>query len=86
MYMSVTVNDIVIAYVGESACKVPASDGLYIIILAFWRGRAVYDDFVDSSAAFLQPQWYELGECCGTHNAVILQAVLTLELSDGFFG
>lgn len=44
---AVTIDDIVITYIGKLACQVPTTNVLHREVLAFGGGTAVYDDFGD---------------------------------------
>ena len=44
---AVTIDDIVITYVGKLASKMPTANVLHREVLAFGGGTAVYDDFGD---------------------------------------
>ena len=46
---AVTIDDIVIAYVGKLACKMPTTNVVHREVLAFGSGRAMNDDFSDAS-------------------------------------
>lgn len=44
---AVTIDDIVITYVGKLACKMPTTNVVHREIFVFGSGTAVYDDFGD---------------------------------------
>lgn len=46
---AVTIDDIVITYVGKLACQVPTTNALHREIFSFGSGRAMNDNFSDAS-------------------------------------
>lgn len=52
MYTAISVYHIVIAYAAEASLPMPAVYLLYGEVLALGRGRAMYDNLIDTSHGF----------------------------------
>lgn len=84
--VTVAVDDVVIAHVGETTVFVPATDVIYGVVAALRRGRAMHDDLIDESLALLEATRDKECKCLRTDDTIDRDAFPPLKLLDGFFG
>ena len=56
LYLSIEVDDVVVADVGETTGEVPAAYLCHGVVLSFRRGSAMHDDLINDALRLLQAE------------------------------